>query len=62
MIINYFFYFSDSFAAQFSHFNIPDIKEGNWERQIAWYGKLSIYFKSNLNCLVMNVTQFNFLN
>ena len=62
MIINHFFYFSSSFAAQFSLFDIRDIKRGNWERQIARNGKLNIYFKNNFNILVMNVTQLNFLN
>ena len=61
MIINHFFYFSSSFAAQFSLFDIRDIKRGNWERQIARNGKLNIYFKNNSNLLVMNVTQLNFL-
>ena len=57
MIINqFFFYFSSSFAAQFS------FKKGNWERQIARDDKLNIYFKNNFNLLVMNVTQLNFLN
>ena len=63
MIINlFFFYFSSSFSAQFSIFDIRDIKRGNWERQIAKDGKLNIYFKNNFNLLVMNVTQLNFLN
>ena len=62
MIINHFFYFSSSFAAQFSLFDIRDIKRRNWERQIARNGKLNIYFKNNFNLLVMNVTQLNFLN
>ena len=58
MIINHiFFYFSSSFAEQFRN-----IKRRNWERQIARNGKLNIYFKNNLNLLVMNVTQLNFLN
>ena len=62
MIINHFFYFSSSFAAQLWLFDIRDIKRGNWERQIARNGKLNIYFKNNSNLLVMNVTQLNFLN
>ena len=62
MIINHFFYFSSSFAAQFSLFDIRDIKRGNWEQQIARDGKLNIYFKNNFILLVMNVTQLNFLN
>ena len=60
--INHFFYFSRSFAAQFFFFDIPDIKRGNWERQVARGGKLNIYFKNNLNLLVMNVIQLIFLN
>ena len=44
MIINHSFYFSSSFAAQFSFFDIRDIKRRNWERQIARNGKLNIYF------------------
>ena len=40
-----FFYFSSWFAAQFSLFDIRDIKRGNWERQIPRNGKLDIYFK-----------------
>ena len=59
---HFFFYFSSSFAAQFSLFDIRDIKRRNWERQIARNGKLSIYFKNNFNLLVMNITQLNFLN
>ena len=62
MITNHFFYFSRSFAAQFSLFDIRVIKRGNLERQIAKDGKLNIYFKSNFNLLVMNVTQLNLLN
>ena len=62
MIINHFFYFSSSFAAQFSFFDIRDIKRVNWERQIVRNSKLNIYFKNNCNLLVMNVTQLNFLN
>ena len=63
MIIDlFFFYFSSSFAEQFSLFDIPDVKRGNWERQIARYGKLNIYIKTDINLLVMNVTQLNFLN
>ena len=62
MIINHFFYFSSSFAAQFSLFDIRDIKRGNCEQQIARDGKLNIYFKDNFNLLVMNVAQLNFLN
>ena len=61
MIINHFFYFSRSFAAQFLLFDIREIKRGNRERQIARDGKLNIYFKNNFNLLVMNVTQLNFL-
>ena len=61
MIINLFFNFSSSFAAQFSLFDIRNIKRGNWEQQIARDGKLNIYFKNNFNLLVMNVTQLNFL-
>ena len=62
MIINHFFYFSNSFAAQFSLFDIRVIKMGNWEQEIARDGKLNIFFKNNFNLLVMNVTQLNFLN
>ena len=62
MIINHSFYFSSSFAAQFSFFDIRDIKRRNWERQIARNGKLNIYFKNNFNLLIMNVTQLDFLN
>ena len=62
MIINHFFYFSSSFAAQFSSFDIRDIKSENWEQQVARDGKLNIYFKDNFNLLVMNVAQLNFLN
>ena len=62
MIINHFFYFSSSFAAQFSLFDIRDIKRGNGEQQIARDGKLNIYFKNNFILLVMNVTRLNFLN
>ena len=62
MLINHFFYFSGLFAAQFLLFDIRDIKRGNWEQRIARDGKLNIYFKNNLNLLVMNVTQLNFLN
>ena len=58
MIINHFFYFSRSFAVQFSPFD----KSGNWEQQIARDGKLNTYFKDNFNLLVMNVAQLNFLN
>ena len=56
------FYFSSSFAAQFSLFDIRDIKRGNGEQQIARDGQLNIYFKNNLILLVMSVTQSNFLN
>ena len=56
MIIN-FFYFSSSFVAQFSLFDIRDIKRRNWDRQIARNGKLNIYLKNNFNFLVINVTQ-----
>ena len=62
IIINRFFYFSSSFTAQFLLFDIRDIKRGGWEGQIARDGKSNIYFKNNLNLLVMNVTQLNFLN
>ena len=62
MIINHFFYFSSSFAAQFSPFDIRDIKSGNCEQQIARDGKLNIYFKDNFNLSVINVAQLNFLN
>ena len=62
MIINHFFYFSNSFAVQLSLFDIRVIKKGNWEQEIARDGKLNIYFKNNFNLLVMNVTQLNFLN
>ena len=63
IIINHFFlFFSSSFIAQFSLFHIRDIKRGNWEREIARSGKINIYLKSNLNLLVINVTQLNFLN
>ena len=55
MIINLFLYFPSSFATQFSHFDIRDIKRGYWERQIARNGKLNIYFKNNFNLLVMNL-------
>ena len=61
MIINHFFYFSSPFTAQFWHFDIRDIKRGNWERQVAGNGRSNIYFKNNFNLLVMNVTQLNFL-
>ena len=57
----FYIYFSSSFAARFSLFNIRDIKRGNWEQQIARDGKLNIYFKNNFILLVMNVTQLNFL-
>ena len=40
-MINNFFYFSSSFAAQFSIFEIRDIKRRNWERQIARNGKFT---------------------
>ena len=56
------FYFSSSFAVQFTLFDIRDIKRGNWERQIARNGKLNIYFKNNFNLLVMNISQLIFLN
>ena len=56
------FYFSNSFAVQFSLFDIRDIKRGNWERKIARNGKLNIYLRNNPNILVMNVTQLDFLN
>ena len=62
MIINHFFYFSSSFAAQFSPFDIRDIKSGNCEQQIARDGKLNIYFKDNCNLSIINVAQLNFLN
>ena len=62
MIINHFFYFSSSFAAQYLTFDIKDIKSGNWEQQIAKHGKLNIYFKDNFSLLVLNVAQLNFLN
>ena len=62
MIINHFFYFSSSFTARFSLFEVRDIKSENWEQQIARNGKLNIYFKNNFNLLVTNVTQLNFLN
>ena len=42
MIINLFFYFSSSFAAQLWLFDIRDIERGNWERQIARDGKNNI--------------------
>ena len=58
MIINHFFYFSRSFAAQFLLFDIRDIKRGNWEQQIARDGKLNTYFKNNFNLLLINVTQY----
>ena len=58
----YFFHFSSSFAAKFSLFDIRDIKRGNWERQIGRKDKLTIYFKNNLNLLIVNVTQLNILN
>ena len=61
-IINRFLYFSSSFRAQFSFFDVRDMKRGNWEQQIARDGKLNIYFKNNFIILVMNVTQLNFLN
>ena len=57
-----FFYFSSPFAAQFSLFDIRDIKRRNWERQIPRNDKSNIYFKNNFNLLVMNETQLNFLN
>ena len=57
MIINLFFYFSSSLAAQLWFFDIRDIKRGNWERQIASNGKQNIYFKDNFNLLVMHVTK-----
>ena len=60
--INHFFYFTNSFTAQFSLFDIRGIKRGDWEQQIARDGELNIYFKNNFNLLVMNVTQLNFLN
>ena len=59
MIINHFIYFSSSFTMQFWLFDIRDIKRGNYEQQIARNGKLNVYFKNNLNLLVMNVTQLN---
>ena len=62
MIINHFLYFSSSFASQFWLFDIRDIKKANWERQVARNGKLNIHFKKNLDLLVMNATQLNFLN
>ena len=63
MIINlFFFYFSSSFVAQSSLFDIRDIKRGNWEQQIARNGKLNIHFKNNFRFLLMNVTQLNCLN
>ena len=61
MIINNFFYFSSSFAAQLWLFDIRDIKRGNWERQIARNDKSNIYFKNNFKLSVMNETQLNFL-
>ena len=62
MIINHFFYyFLSSFAAQLWLFDIKGIQRGNWERQIARSGKLNIYFKSNFNFLLMNLTQLNFI-
>ena len=61
MIINHFFYFSSSFAAQLWLFDIRDIKRGNWEQQIARNNKLNIYFKNNFNLLLMNETQLNFI-
>ena len=62
MIINHFFYFSSSFAAQFSFVGTRDIKSENWKQQIARNGKLNIYSKNDFNLLVMNATQLNFLN
>ena len=63
VIINLsFFYFLSSFTAQFSIFDISDIKRGKLERQIGRNGKLNIHFKNNFDLLVMNVTQLNFLN
>ena len=61
MIINHFLYFSSSFAAQFWFFDIRNIKRGNWERQVARNSKLNIFFKHDVNLLIMNATQFNFL-
>ena len=62
MIIDQVFYFSSSFAVQFSLFDISDMKRGNWEREIDINGKLNTYFENNFNLLVMNVIQLNFLN
>ena len=62
MIIDQVFYFSSSFAVQFSLFDISDMKRGNWEREIDRNGKLNTYFENNFNLLVMNVIQLNFLN
>ena len=55
MIINHFFYLSNSFAAEVSLFDITDIKSGNWEQQIVRNCKLNIYFKNNFNVLVINL-------
>ena len=51
IMINFFFYFSSSFAAQFSLFDIRDIKSENWELEIARNGKLNIDIKNNFNVL-----------
>ena len=57
IIINHFFYFSSSFAAQlWLFFYIKDVRRGNWERQKARNNKLNIHLKNNFNLLVMNVT------
>ena len=57
MVINHFFYFSSSFAAEILLFDVRDIKRGNGKPQIDRNGKLDIYFKNNLDFLVINVTQ-----
>ena len=59
MIINHFFYFSSSFAAQLSLFDIRNIKRGNWERQIARNGKLNIGYTKVYNHLQAATTIHN---
>ena len=60
-----FSYFASSFAAQFSLFDIkmtPEISKveiGNGK--LLGMANYSFYFRSNFNCLVMNVTQIKFL-
>ena len=62
MISNQFFLFLKLIRSAIFAFDSRDIKRGNWEQHLPRDGKLNIYFKDNLNLLVMNVTKLIFFN